>query len=45
MFGIIMLFYIYFPVLSNINLLKMKRNLLQVRNQFVPRCEHFPPRL
>jgi len=29
----------------NINLLKTKRNLLYVRNQSVPRCKHFPPRL
>jgi len=28
-----------------INLLKTKRNLLYIRNQFVPRCKHFPPRL
>jgi hypothetical protein len=27
------------------NLLKMKRNLLYIRNQSVPRCKHFPPRL
>ena len=25
--------------------LKTKRNLLDVRNQSVPRCKHFPPRL
>jgi len=28
-----------------INLLKTKRNLLYTRNQSVPRCKHFPPRL
>ena len=28
-----------------INLLKTKRNLLYIRNQSVPRCKHFPPRL
>ena len=28
-----------------INLLKTKRNLLYIRNQFVPRSKHFPPRL
>ena len=27
------------------NLLKTKRNLLYIRNQFVPRSKHFPPRL
>jgi len=27
------------------NLLKTKRNLLYIRNQFVPRCKHFPPQL
>jgi hypothetical protein len=26
-----------------INLLKMKHNLLYIRNQSVPRCKHFPP--
>ena len=25
------------------NLLKTKRNLLDIRNQSVPRCKHFPP--
>jgi hypothetical protein len=30
---------------KNIKLLKMKRNLLYIRNQSVPRCKHFPPRL
>ena len=29
----------------NVNLLKTKRNLLYIRNQFVPRSKHFPPRL
>jgi len=28
-----------------INVLKTKRNLLYIRNQSVPRCKHFPPRL
>jgi len=28
-----------------INPLKTKRNLLYIRNQSVPRCKHFPPRL
>jgi hypothetical protein len=28
-----------------IKLLKSKRNLLYIRNQSVPRCKHFPPRL
>jgi len=27
------------------NLLKTKRNMLYMRNQSVPRCKHFPPRL
>jgi len=27
------------------HLLKTKRNLLYIRNQSVPRCKHFPPRL
>ena len=27
------------------NLLKTKRNLLYIRNQFVPRSKHFPSRL
>jgi hypothetical protein len=30
---------------SGINILKIKRNLLYIRNQSVPRCKHFPPRL
>jgi len=25
--------------------LKTKRNLLYIRNQSIPRCKHFPPRL
>jgi hypothetical protein len=32
----------FFPV---INLLKKKRNLLYIRNQFLPRSKYFPPRL
>jgi len=28
-----------------LNHLKTKRNLLYIRNQSVPRCKHFPPRL
>ena len=28
-----------------VNLLKIKRNLLCIRNQSVPRCKHFPLRL
>ena len=31
--------------LLNINLLKMKHNLLYIRNQSLPRSKHFPPRL
>jgi len=31
--------------LDGINLLKTKRNLLYKRNQSVPRCKRFPPRL
>jgi len=27
------------------NILKTKHNLLYIRNQSVPRCKHFPPRL
>jgi len=27
------------------NLLKTQRNLLYIRNQSVPRCKHYPPRL
>jgi len=30
---------------ENINLLKNKRYLLYIRNQSIPRCKHFPPRL
>jgi hypothetical protein len=30
---------------ENINLLKTKRITLYIRNQSVPRCKHFPPRL
>jgi len=30
---------------AQINLLKTKRNLLYIRNQSVPRCKHFLPRL
>ena len=30
---------------GQITLLKAKRNLLYIRNQSVPRCKHFPPRL
>jgi len=30
---------------EDINLLKTKLNLLYIRNQSVPRCKHFPPRL
>jgi hypothetical protein len=29
----------------HINHLKTKSNLLYIRNQSVPRCKHFPPRL
>ena len=29
----------------NVNLLKTKPNLLYTRNQSVPPCKHFPPRL
>jgi len=36
--------YIYSST-RNVNLLKTKRNLLYIRNQSVPRCKHFPPRL
>ena len=31
-------------IIKVINLLKKKRNLLYIRNQFVPRSKHFPPR-
>ena len=30
---------------AEIDLLKTKRNLLYIRNQSVPHCKHFPPRL
>ena len=30
---------------KQINHLKTKRNLIYIRNQFVPRSKHFPPRL
>jgi len=30
---------------KDISLLKTKRNLLYIRNQSVPSCKHFPPRL
>jgi len=30
---------------DRLTLLKTKRNQLYVRNQSVPRCKHFPPRL
>jgi hypothetical protein len=29
----------------SINLLNTKRNRLYMKNQSVPRCKHFPPRL
>jgi len=32
-------------VFSQINRLQTKSNLLYIRNQSVPRCKHFPPRL
>ena len=32
-------------LLFDINILKTKCNLLYIRNQFVPRSKHFPPRL
>jgi len=28
-----------------VNISKTKRNLLYIKNQSVPRCKHFPPRL
>ena len=31
--------------ISQVNLLKTKRHLLYIRNQSVPRCKRFPPRL
>jgi len=30
---------------DNTKLSKAKHNLLDIRNQFVPPCKHFPPRL
>ena len=33
------------PIYCSLNLLKTKSNLLYIRNQFVPRSKHFPPRL
>ena len=30
---------------AKVNLLKMKRNLLYIRNQFIPRSKHFTSRL
>ena len=35
----------YCTVRYVLNLLKTKRNLLYIRNQFVPRSKHFPPLL
>ena len=32
-------------ILVRFNLLKTKRNLFYIRNQFVPRSKHFPPQL
>jgi len=32
-------------LIFHFNLIQTKSNLLYVRNQFVPRCKHFPPRL
>ena len=37
-------FEVLMQVLLKINLLKTKRNLFYIRNQFVPRSKHFPPR-
>jgi len=34
-----------FEEYSNVNHLKTKRNLLYIRNQSVPRCKRFTPRL
>ena len=31
--------------INAVTLLKAKRNLVYIRNQSVPRCKHFPPRL
>jgi hypothetical protein len=45
-FNIVCAFNIYASEnISLFNLLKTKRNLLYIRNQSVPRCKHFPPRL
>jgi hypothetical protein len=42
----VMLFKKEFKHLTNkINILNKKFNLLYIRNQSVPRCKHFPPRL
>jgi len=30
---------------QQLNLLKTIHNLLSIRNQSIPRCKHFPPRL
>jgi len=30
---------------QHFNILKTKHNLLYIKNQSVPRCKHFPPRL
>jgi len=32
-------------IVTLLNILKTKRNLLYIRNQSVPRCKHFPPQL
>jgi hypothetical protein len=52
LFGVFQLTSVQLPVgrilcseLLCINLLKTKRNVLYIRNQFVPRSKHFPPRL
>ena len=42
--------YVFLSLFQNfnfafINLLKTEHNLLYIRNQSVPRCKHFPPRL
>ena len=34
-----------YGVATKLTFLKTKRNLLYIRNQSVPRCKHFPPRL
>jgi len=31
--------------MTRVYVLNKKRNLLYIRNQAVPRCKHFPPRL